>query len=34
MNAFKELERHGQAVWPDLVARGFVVQGDLERLIA
>ncbi|MBR0795198.1 bifunctional transaldolase/phosoglucose isomerase [Bradyrhizobium jicamae] len=33
MNPVKALENHGQAVWLDFLARGFVTQGDLERLI-
>src|SRR5213075_1560808 len=33
MNPVKELENHGQAVWLDFLARGFVVKGDLRKLI-
>jgi transaldolase / glucose-6-phosphate isomerase len=33
MNPVKELEKHGQSVWLDFLARGFVVKGDLQRLI-
>src|SRR4051812_24923763 len=33
MNPVKELENHGQAVWLDFLARGFVVKGDLKKLI-
>src|SRR3954469_6156811 len=33
MNPVKQLEKHGQAVWLDFLARGFVVKGDLKRLI-
>ena len=33
MNPVKELENHGQAVWLDFLARGFVVNGDLKKLI-
>ncbi|MGY3031035.1 transaldolase/glucose-6-phosphate isomerase [Bradyrhizobium sp. USDA 4354] len=33
MNPFKELEKHGQAVWLDFLARGFIAKGDLKRLI-
>src|SRR5947208_4765255 len=33
MNPVKELEKHGQAVWLDFLARGFVAKGDLQRLI-
>src|SRR6478736_2187622 len=33
MNPVKELENHGQAVWLDFLARGFVAHGDLKRLI-
>lgn len=33
MNPVKSLEKHGQAVWLDFLARGFVAKGDLQRLI-
>src|SRR5437868_592422 len=33
MNPVKELENHGQAIWLDFLARGFVVKGDLKKLI-
>ena len=33
MNPVKALETHGQAVWLDFLARGFVAKGDLEKLI-
>jgi len=33
MNPVKALEQHGQAVWLDFLARGFVSKGDLKRLI-
>src|SRR6516162_5151305 len=33
MNPVKELEKHGQAVWLDFLARGFIAKGDLEKLI-
>ncbi|WP_439370153.1 bifunctional transaldolase/phosoglucose isomerase [Bradyrhizobium sp. DASA03120] len=33
MNPVKELEKHGQAVWLDFLARGFIANGDLKRLI-
>src|ERR1700731_3528517 len=33
MNPVKELEKHGQAVWLDFLARGFVVKGGLQNLI-
>jgi transaldolase / glucose-6-phosphate isomerase len=33
MNPVKELENHGQSVWLDFLARGFVAKGDLQRLI-
>src|SRR6266849_9008017 len=33
MNTVKALEQHGQSVWLDFLARGFVVKGDLKRLI-
>src|SRR6202790_2273042 len=32
MNPVKALEQHGQSVWLDFLARGFVVKGDLEKL--
>jgi len=32
MNPVKELEKHGQAVWLDFLARGFIAK-DLKRLI-
>src|SRR5579871_5042157 len=34
MNPVKALESHGQAVWLDFLARGFVAKGDLKKLIA
>jgi transaldolase/glucose-6-phosphate isomerase len=34
MNPVKALENHGQAVWLDFLARGFVAKGDLKKLIA
>src|SRR5215468_444585 len=34
MNPVKALENHGQAVWLDFLARGFVAKGDLNKLIA
>src|SRR3981189_3664539 len=33
MNPVKALEKHGQSVWLDFLARGFVAKGDLTRLI-
>ena len=33
MNPVKALEAHGQAVWLDFLARGFVAKGDLKKLI-
>jgi transaldolase/glucose-6-phosphate isomerase len=33
MNPVKALEKHGQAVWLDFLARGFVAKGDLQKLI-
>src|ERR1700710_277208 len=33
MNSVKALEKHGQAVWLDFLARGFVAKGDLKKLI-
>ena len=33
INPVKALEQHGQSVWLDFLARGFVVKGDLKRLI-
>src|SRR5881398_899279 len=33
MNPVKALEAHGQAVWLDFLARGFIGKGDLKKLI-
>ena len=33
MNPVKTLENHGQAIWLDFLARGFVAKGDLKALI-
>jgi transaldolase/glucose-6-phosphate isomerase len=33
MNPVKALEKHGQAVWLDFLARGFIAKGDLQKLI-
>jgi transaldolase / glucose-6-phosphate isomerase len=33
MNPVKALEEHGQSVWLDFLARGFVVKGNLKKLI-
>ena len=33
MNLVKELEKHGQSVWLDFLARGFIAKGDLKKLI-
>jgi len=32
MNALKELQDHGQAVWLDFLSRGFVAKGGLKKL--
>src|SRR3984885_10846145 len=32
MNALKELQDHGQAVWLDFLLRGFVAKGGLKNL--
>jgi transaldolase / glucose-6-phosphate isomerase len=34
MNLVKQLENHGQSVWLDFLARGFVTKGDLSKLVA
>ncbi|MDB5605290.1 MAG: tal [Bradyrhizobium sp.] len=33
MNPVKALEQHGQSVWLDFLARGFIARGDLKKLI-
>ena len=33
MNPVKALENHGQAIWLDFLARGFIAKGDLKTLI-
>ena len=33
MNPVKALENHGQAIWLDFLARGFIARGDLQKLI-
>jgi transaldolase/glucose-6-phosphate isomerase len=33
MTSIKALQDHGQAVWLDFLARGFIANGDLKRLI-
>ena len=33
MNPVKSLEPHGQAIWLDFLARGFIAKGDLQKLI-
>ena len=33
MNPVKALQTHGQAIWLDFLARGFVAKGDLKKLI-
>ncbi len=33
MNPVKELHNHGQAVWLDFLARGFIAKGDLKHLV-
>src|SRR5215831_9554894 len=33
MNPLLALQKHGQVVWLDFLARGFVAKGDLKKLI-
>ena len=33
MNPVLALQEHGQAVWLDFLARGFIAKGDLKRLV-
>ncbi len=33
MNPVKDLEKHGQAVWLDFLARGFIAKGELKTLV-
>jgi transaldolase/glucose-6-phosphate isomerase len=33
MNSIKDLQKHGQAVWLDFLARNFIAKGDLKSLI-
>src|SRR3569832_2203414 len=33
MNLVKALENHGQSVWLDFLARGFIAKGELKKLI-
>jgi len=33
MNPVKELQKHGQSIWLDFLARGFIAKGDLKKLI-
>ena len=33
MTTVKDLQKHGQSVWLDFLARGFVAKGDLKKLI-
>jgi transaldolase/glucose-6-phosphate isomerase len=33
MNPVKALEKHGQSVWLDFLARGFIAKGELKELI-
>ena len=33
MNPVKELEKHGQSIWLDFLARGFIAKGELKKLI-
>jgi len=33
MNPVKKLQSHGQAIWLDFLARGFIAKGDLKTLI-
>ena len=34
MNPVLALQEHGQAVWLDFLARGFIAKGDLKKLIS
>jgi len=33
MNPLKELQNHGQSIWLDFLARGFIAKGELKALI-
>jgi len=33
MATVKQLQKHGQAVWLDFLARGFIAKGDLKKLV-
>jgi len=33
MNPLKELQTHGQSIWLDFLARGFIAKGELKALI-
>src|SRR5438270_3450596 len=33
MNPLKALENHGQSIWLDFLARGFIAKGELKKLI-
>ncbi len=33
MNPLVTLQKHGQVVWLDFLARGFIAKGDLKKLI-
>jgi transaldolase / glucose-6-phosphate isomerase len=33
MATIKELQNHGQAVWLDFLARGFIAKGELKKLV-
>ncbi|RTL51826.1 MAG: bifunctional transaldolase/phosoglucose isomerase [Bradyrhizobiaceae bacterium] len=33
MNHLKELEKHGQSIWLDFLARGFIARGELKTLV-
>src|SRR5690349_4504931 len=33
MNALKELEKQGQAVWLDFLSRGYIEGGELKKLV-
>jgi transaldolase/glucose-6-phosphate isomerase len=33
MNPLKELQNHGQSIWLDFLARGFIAKGELKTLI-
>ena len=33
MNPLKELQTHGQSIWLDFLARGFIAKGDLKAMV-